>query len=87
MRAGQLNQFRNSGPLLDSNGILDDTTFELLYLAHLIRLFGDRHAFVDDTDTTLLRHCNRQTKFGNGIHGGGHHGNIQIYFTREPRTQ
>ena len=68
--AGKFDQLGDSGRLLDSDWILDHAAFELLDLAHLLRLLGDAHALVDNADPAFLRHGDGQAEFSHCIHGG-----------------
>ena len=80
---GQLKQVTHTGVSVDADRVFDHAGFELLDLAHFGGLLLDGHVLVDDADATFLRHGNRQTGFGDGIHGRGHQRNIQLDATRE----
>ena len=51
------------------------------------RLGFRRHVLVQDADAALLRQRNRQTRFGDGVHGGGHQREIQFDGASQPGFQ
>ncbi len=57
--------------------IAQHARFEALDPRDFARLVGWTEILVDDTDTALLRHGDRQVRFGHGIHRGGQQRNVQ----------
>ena len=53
---------------LDGHRIDHHPGLELLDLAHLVGLLGDRHVAVNDADPAGLRHRDRERAFGHGVH-------------------
>src|SRR5690606_1778510 len=62
----------------NSNGVMNNGRFMTLDLAHFGGLLFDAHVLVNDADAALLRHGNGQASFGDGIHGCGNQGDIQL---------
>ena len=50
-----------------------------------LRVGGE--VLVDDPDAALLRHGDGQAGFGDGVHGGGHEGDVEIDVASEARGQ
>ena len=69
---------------IDGDRIDDHAAFRALHAVHFLGLPVDRHVAVDDADAALLRERDGQVRFGDGIHGGADHGNIQSDLAREP---
>ena len=55
----------------DGDRVDDHAAFELLHLANFFRLFDGGQVAVDHADAAGLGHGDRETAFGDGIHGGG----------------
>ena len=81
---GQLNQVTDGGAGVDGDRILDHTGLKLFDLAHFESLLLDGHVFVNNAHATFLRHGNRQTGFGNGVHGSGQQWDIQLNTPGKP---
>ena len=61
-------------------GIGDYAVLAALYLIHLRGLLGNGHIFVDYTHAALASQRDGHLGLGDGIHGGGKNGNIQLDF-------
>ena len=55
--------------------------------ADLFGLLRDGQIAVDDTQTACLCHGNGQRRFGDGVHGSGQDGNVEMYVAGDTRTQ
>src|SRR3989344_2574311 len=78
VQTGQFEQVAHGGVSVDGDRIFHHTGFITLDLAHFGSLLLDGHVLVDDADTAFLSHGDGQTGFGDGIHGSGNQGNIQL---------
>ncbi len=61
----------------------DHAAFGALDAAHLFRLLGNAHIFVDDSDTPLLSNRDSQFEFGNRIHSCRYDRGIDADFSGE----
>ncbi len=68
MRTCQSYYFADSGVRADGNRIPHHTAFEFFDAADFFGLLLDGHVFVQNTQTTFLRHRDCQTAFGDSIH-------------------
>ena len=59
-------------------GVDDYAVFTALDLVHLVRLLFDAHVLVDDADTALSGNGDRHFGLGNGVHGRGHNGGLEL---------
>ena len=71
----------------NSNRVFNYTAFKALDLGHFSSLFAGSHVFMDDTNTTFLSQCNRQTRTGNGIHRSRQQRYVQADITGQLRAQ
>ena len=78
VQAGQVEQVTHGSVGFDGDRIFHHTSFVTLDLAHFGSLLLDGHVLVDDADTAFLSHGDGQTGFGDGVHGSGNQGNIQL---------
>ncbi len=74
----QFDQFGNGSAGVDGDRVTDHTGFEFLDLADFGGLLLDGHVLVDDAHATFLRHGNRQTGFGDGIHRSRQQRDVQF---------
>src|SRR5690606_577072 len=58
--------------------VMDDGRLVPLDLAHLGSLLLDAHVLVDDANAAFLRHGDGQAGFGDGVHGCGNQGDVQL---------
>ena len=78
VHASEFEQVTHSGVSFDGDRIFHHAGFVTLDLAHFGSLLLDGHVLVDDADAAFLSHGNGQTGFGDGVHGSGNQGNIQL---------
>jgi len=72
---------------LDADGIADDAAFEFLDAVYLPRLMLDGHVLMDDADAALLRHSDGETGFGDRVHRGGDHREVDADFAGQPARE
>ena len=84
---GEVDQLAHGGVGADGDRVLDHAGFVFLDGAHLAGLVVHRHAFVQDADAAFLGHGDRQTVFGDGVHGGGQQRDVQLDVARQARLQ
>ena len=61
-------------------GIVNDAVFTSLDAIDLIDLLFDGHILVNDADTAFTGNGNCHAGFGDGVHRGGHNGDIELDF-------
>ena len=83
----QFTQLTNGHIRRTRHRIVYDTGFVFLNATYFFRLLLNCQVLVDDTDTTFLRHCNRQTRFGYSIHCRRHQRDIQLNPLRQTGFQ
>ncbi|MNQ60761.1 hypothetical protein D3C85_750540 [compost metagenome] len=71
----------------DGDRIDHDAEFVALDASHFTRLGVGGHVLVNDPDSALLCHGDGQARFGDGVHGGGHKGDIQADIASQARGQ
>ena len=64
---------------LDGDRIIYHTVFGTLNGMYLTSLLGNRHVFVDNTDTALASNGNGKTSLGHRVHSGRNQWYIQCY--------
>ena len=69
--------------LRDGDRIVDHAVLGTLHTAHLRGLLGNGHVLVDDAYAPFAGQGNGQRRFGHGVHGGGHDGDVERDITRE----
>src|SRR2546427_508496 len=84
---GQLQHLQHGVLGGDDHGVVHHAGFVALDLGHFGSLLLCRHVLVNDADTALLRNGNGQTRFGHGVHGGGHKGDVQGDVARKARLE
>ena len=84
---GNAQQLGHGGFRAHGDGIFHHAGFVFLYHAHVTRLVGCIHAFMEDTDAPFLRHGDGQAVLGNRIHGCGRQRNIQSNVPSQFRFQ
>ena len=68
---------------MKGHGVVNHAVLGALDAAHMGRLFGDGHVLMDDADAALACQRDGQRRFGHGVHGGGHDGDVELDITRE----
>ena len=84
---GEVDQLAHGGVGADGDRVLDHAGLVFLDGAHLAGLIVHRHAFVQDANAAFLGHGDRQTVFGDGVHGGGQQRDVQLDVARQARLQ
>ena len=75
VRQGQ--QFTHRAVWRHGVGIVNHATFVLFDLTDFLGLAFDRQILVHNAHAALLGHSNRQAGFGDGVHGGGQHWDVE----------
>ena len=86
-RAGQREHLADGHVRGYRDRIADHAALEFLHLRDLRRLFGQIHVLVDDADPAGLRERNRESRFGDRIHGRGDERDLQVDFARQAGPQ
>ena len=75
---GDFQHLANALVGIDGNRVGNDARCVLLDRRHVAGLEFRRHVLVDDAETPFPRQRDRQRRLRNGVHGRGHHGNIEL---------
>ena len=62
---------------MNADGIQYHTVFGTFHGAHLLCLIVNGHIFVDNADAAFARNSDSHSGFGNGVHCGRHHGDVE----------
>ena len=81
--AHQVEGVFHGGVHMDGDGVANHAVFGAFHFAHLGGLLADGHVFVQHADTPLLRDGDGHAAFGDGVHTGGNHGDVQVDVARE----
>jgi len=84
---GQVEDLSDAGIRIHGDRILDHPGLVLLDDTYLMGLLLDGHVLVDDAHPASLGHGNGQAGLGDGIHGGGGQGNVELQIARDARRQ
>ena len=72
---------------MDGDGVHHHAAFEFLDLPNLVGLRLGFEVLVDDADTSGLRHGDRHTSLGNGIHRRRHERDVELDGPGEARPR
>ncbi len=78
--ARQLDDLPDGHVRFDGDRIADDSAFEFLDAIDLPGLIPDGHVLVDDADAAFLCDGDGETGFGDGVHRGGDHREVDADF-------
>ena len=67
----------------DGHRIVDHAVLGAFHPADLRSLLGDRHILVNHADSAFTGQRDSQRRFRNGVHGGGHNGDVEFDISRE----
>ena len=62
----------------DGHGVINHAVFRTFHDSDLTRLFFNAHVLVNHTDATFTCNGNCHRRFGHGVHGCSHEGNLQV---------
>ena len=67
----------------DGDRVDDHAAFRALHAVDFLGLAVDGHVAVNEADAALARDGDGQARVGDGVHGGGHDGNVQRDLARK----
>ena len=79
----QIQRVADGVVLGNGHRIVDHAVLGAFHLADLGGLFGNGHILVDHADSAFACQGDRQRRFGNRVHSGGHNGDVELDISRE----
>ena len=67
----------------DGHRVVNHAVLGPFHPAHVGGLLGDGHVLVDHADPAFTSQRNSHRRFGNGVHGSGHNGDVKFDISRE----
>ena len=67
----------------DGDRVVNHAVLGAFHTAHVRGLLGDGHVLVDHADPAFTSQRNSHRRFGNGVHGSGHNGDVEFDISRK----